>query len=393
VASGGLSFALTDEQEAIRGAVRDLAAGFDDEYWLAHDREHAFPWDFYRAFAEAGWIGIAIPERYGGAGLGLVEASILVQEIAASGAAMNGCSALHLSIFGMNPVVKHGSEELRERVLPRVARGDLHVSFAVTEPDAGTDTSRITTFARRDGDGYVVRGRKTWISKAQEAEKMLLLTRTSAQSEGAKPTDGMTLFLADLDRSAVTVAPIDKLGRNAVDSNELFIDDLRVPESDRVGEEGMGFRYLLDGLNPERILLAHESIGIGRAALRHAVRYAGERVVFGRPIGKNQAVQFPLADSLARLDAAELVAWKAAALYDAGLPCAREANTAKYLCADAAFDAADRALQTLGGMGYAREYHVERYFREARLMRLAPVSQELALAYLGEHVLGLPKSY
>jgi acyl-CoA dehydrogenase len=388
-----VDFRLTDEQEAIRVAVRELAARFDDDYWLEHDREHAFPWEFYRAFAEAGWIGIAIPTEYGGSGLGLVEASLLVQEIAASGAGMNGCSALHLTIFGMNPVVKHGTEELRRRVLPRVCDGDLHVAFAVTEPDAGSDTTRISTVATRDGDGYVVHGRKVWISKAQEAEKMLLLARTTPLDESRKPTDGMTLFLADLDRDAVSVRPIEKLGRNAIDSNELFIDGLRVASADRVGEEGEGFRYLLDGLNPERVLLAHESIGIGRAALRRAVRYAAERVVFDRPIGANQAIQLPLADALARLDAAELVAWKAAVLYDAGEPCAREANTAKYLCADAAFEAADRAVQTHGGYGYAREYHVERYFREARLMRLAPVSQELALAYLGRHVLGLPRSY
>jgi acyl-CoA dehydrogenase len=293
----------------------------------------------------------------------------------------------------MNPVVKHGTEELRRRVLPRVCDGDPHVAFAVTEPDAGSDTTRISTVATRDGDGYVVHGRKVWISKAQEAEKMLLLARTTPLDESRKPTDGMTLFLADLDRDAVSVRPIEKLGRNAIDSNELFIDGLRVASADRVGEEGEGFRYLLDGLNPERVLLAHESIGIGRAALRRAVRYAAERVVFDRPIGANQAIQLPLADALARLDAAELVAWKAAVLYDAGEPCAREANTAKYLCADAAFEAADRAVQTHGGYGYAREYHVERYFREARLMRLAPVSQELALAYLGRHVLGLPRSY
>ena len=388
-----LDFRLSDEQEAIRSAVRELAAGFDDDYWLEHDREHAFPWDFYRACADAGWLGIAIPEEYGGAGLGLVEASILVQEIAASGAAMNGCSALHLTIFGMNPVVRHGSDELRARVLPRVTSGDLHVAFAVTEPDAGTDTTRISTFARRDGDGYVVTGRKVWISKAQEAEKMLLLARTTPREEAARPTDGMTLFLADLDVPAVTIRPIEKLGRNAVDSNELFIDGLRVAAADRVGDEGAGFRYLLDGLNPERILLAHESVGIGKAALRRAARYANERIVFGRPIGMNQGIQFPLADALARLEAAELMAWKAAVLYDGGEPCAKEANMAKYLCADAAFEAADRAVQTHGGFGYAREYHVERYFREARLMRLAPVSQELALAYLGEHVLGLPRSY
>jgi acyl-CoA dehydrogenase len=391
--ASGLEFRLTDEQEAIRSAVRELAAGFDDDYWLEHDRDHEFPWDFYRACADAGWIGIAVPVEYGGAGLGLVEASLLVQEIAASGAAMNGCSALHLTIFGMNPVVKHGSPELRRRVLPRVVSGDLHIAFAVTEPDAGTDTTRITTFARRVGDDYVVSGRKVWISKAQEAEKMLLLTRTTPREEAVKSTDGMTLFLADLDPEAVTVRPIDKLGRNAVDSNELFIDELRIAAADRVGDEGSGFRYLIDGLNPERILLAHESVGIGRAALRRATRYANERIVFDRPIGMNQGIQFPLADALARLDAGELMAWKAAVLYDAGLPCAKEANMAKYLCAEAAFEAADRAVQTHGGYGYAREYHVERYFREARLMRLAPVSQEMALSYLAEHVLGLPRSY
>jgi acyl-CoA dehydrogenase len=306
---------------------------------------------------------------------------------------MNGCSALHLTIFGLNPVVRHGGAALRERVLPRAATGELHVSFAVTEPDAGTDTSRITTFARRDGDGYVVTGKKVWISKALEAEKLLLLARTTPREACERPTDGMTLFFCDLDRDAVEVRRIPKMGRNAVDSNELFIDGLRVSAEDRVGEEGRGFRYLLDGLNPERILLAHESVGIGRAALRRAVAYASDRVVFDRPIGRNQGIQFPLADALARLDAAELVAAKAAWLYDNGLPCAREANIAKYLCAEAAFAAADRAVQTLGGFGYAREYHVERYFREARLMRIAPVTQEMVLSYLGEHVLGLPKSY
>jgi acyl-CoA dehydrogenase len=387
-----VTFELTDEQRELRDAVRELASSFGDEYWLERDRRHEFPWDFYEAFAAAGWVGIGIPSEYGGAGLGIVEGGILLQEIAASGAGINGCTPLHLSIFGMNPVVRHGSEEMRRRDLPRVASGELHVAFAVTEPDAGTDTTRITTFARRDGDEYVVTGRKVWISKAQLAEKMLLIARTSPRDD-AHRTAGLTLFFTPIDRERVEVREIEKLGRHAVDSNELAIEELRVPVADRVGEEGRGLTYLLDGLNPERILMAHEAVGLGRAALDRAVRYARERIVFDRPIGRNQAIQFPLADALARLDAAELVARLAATRYDAGLPCGREANTAKYLAAEACWLAADRAVQTHGGMGYAEEYHVERYFREARLLRIAPVSQELALAYLGEHVLELPRSY
>jgi acyl-CoA dehydrogenase len=388
-----MDFTLTDDQIALRAGVREVAGSFDVGYWLEHDRDHAFPTEFYEALAEGGWLGITVPEAYGGGGLGITEAALVLEEIAASGAAMNGCSAVHMNIFGLHPVVRHGSDELRRRVLPRAATGELHVCFGVTEPDAGTDTTSIRTFAKRDGEGYVVQGRKIWISKAAEAEKILLLTRTTPLAECARRTDGMTLFLTDLDRSRVEIRPIAKMGRNAVDSNELFIDGLHVDAADRVGEEGNGFRYLLDGLNPERILLAHEAVGIGRAALEHAVRYAKERVVFGRPIGMNQAIQFPLARALADLDAAELMARKAAWLYDRGEPCAREANMAKLLCADAGFAAADRAMQTLGGLGYASEYHVERFFREARLLQIAPVSQEMALGYIGEHVLGLPKSY
>ncbi len=310
---------------------------------------------------------------------------------------MNGASAIHLSIFGMQPVVKHGSDELKAATLPRIVDGDLHVCFGVTEPGAGLDTSRITTFAKREGDKYRINGRKVWISKALESEKILLLTRTetpdSLEARGAKKTDGMTLFLTDLDRDHVDIRPIKKMGRNAVSSNELFIDDLMVPIEDRVGEEGKGFKYILDGLNPERMLIAAEALGIGRVALEKAVKYGNERVVFNRPIGMNQGLQFPLADSLARLDAAELVLRKATWLYDNGKPCGREANTAKYLCADAGFGAADRALQLHGGMGYSEEYHVSRYFRESRLMKIAPVSQEMILNFLGEHVLGLPRSY
>ncbi|MGW7546505.1 acyl-CoA dehydrogenase family protein [Streptomyces sp. NPDC054770] len=387
-----MDFELTEDQETIRKAVTGLLRDFDDRYWMEKDRDHAFPEEFYDAVAGGGWLGITVPEAYGGHGLGITEATLLLEQVARCGG-MNAASSIHMSIFGMHPVVVHGSEELKRRTLPRIADGDLHVCFGVTEPGAGLDTTRITTYARRDGGHYVVSGRKVWISKALESEKILLLTRTSKVDEVEKRTDGMTLFLTDLDRERVDIRPIPKMGRNAVTSNELFIDELRIPVEDRVGEEGHGFRYLLDGLNPERMLIAAEALGIGRVALDQAVRYGREREVFGRPIGMNQGIQFPLADSLARLDAAELVLRKATWLYDQGRPCGREANTAKYLCADAGFTTADRALQTHGGMGYSEEYPVARYFREARLMRIAPVSQEMVLNYLGEHTLGLPRSY
>lgn len=388
-----MDFELTDDQATIRDAVAELAAKFDDQYWAEKDEAHEFPREFYDAFAAGGWLGITTPEEYGGHGYGITEASILLEQVAASGAGMNGASSMHLSIFGMHPVIVHGSEELKQRTLPRIVNGDLHVCFGVTEPGAGLDTTKITTFAKRDGDKYVVNGRKVWISKAVESEKILLLTRTQKFDESPRKTDGMTLFLTDLDRDKVDIRPIKKMGRNAVTSNELFIDGLEIPVEDRVGDEGEGFKYILDGLNPERMLVAAEALGIGRAAMRAAVRYGNDREVFGRPIGKNQGIQFPLADSLARLDAAELMLRKATWLYDNGKPCGREANTAKYLCADAGFDAADRALQTHGGMGYSEEYNVSRYFREARLTRIAPISQEMILNYLGSHVLGLPRSY
>lgn len=388
-----MDFELSEDQQLIRKGVAELAAKFDDQYWLDKDGTHEFPTEFYDAFAKGGWLGITTPEEYGGQGLGITEASLLLEEVSASGAGMNGASSMHLTIFGMHPVIVHGSEEMKKENLPRVVDGDLHVCFGVTEPGAGLDTTRITTFAKRDGSDYVVNGRKVWISKATESEKILLLTRTAKFEDSPKKTDGLTLFFTDLDRSKIDVRPIRKMGRNAVSSNELFIDDLRIPEEHRIGEEGQGFRYILDGLNPERMLVAAEALGLGRAALRRGVRYANEREVFGRLIGKNQGLQFPLADALARLDAAELVLRKATWLFDAGKPCAREANTAKYLCADAGFEAADRALQTHGGMGYSEEYHVARYFREARLLRIAPLSQEMVLNYLGEHVLGLPRSY
>ncbi len=377
----------------VENAVAGVCRRFPDEYWRARDDAHEFPWDFYNAMAEAGWVGVAIPEEYGGGGGGITEAAVVLQTVAASGAAMNGATALHLSIFGINPVLKHGSDAMRQKYLPRVASGDLHVAFGVTEPDAGTDTTNISTRAWRDGDEYIVRGRKIWTSKALESEKVLLLVRTTPLEECAKRTDGMTLLLANLRDPAVDIAPIPKAGRNAVASCEVRYDDLRVSVDDLVGEEGRGFHHLLDGLNPERILIAAEAVGTGQCALARAVAYANERVVFGRPIGMNQGLAFPLAEAHAHLRAAELMVADAARRYDAGEPCAEQANLAKWLAAEAAGFATDRAVQTLGGMGYAKEYDVERYWREARVFRLAPISQEMIMNYVAEHVLGLPRSY
>ena len=388
-----MNFELSEEQLLIRESVVKLCADFSDDYWSKKDTEHEFPWDFYEAMAEAGWLGRAIPDAYGGSGRGITEASLVLEEVAASGAAMNGATSLHLSIFGMHPVVKYGSEEMKQKYLPRVAKGDLHVAFGVTEPDAGTDTTSITTSARLEGDNYLVKGRKVWTTKALQSEKVLLLVRTTDKEATESRTGGMTLLLADLQRDEVSISPIDKLGRNAVATCEVVYDDLPVLLSDRVGEEGKGFRYLLDGLNAERILIAAEALGIGRAAMAKAVAYANERVVFGRPIGKNQGVAFPLAEAKMRLDAAELMIRKASWVIDNGQPCGAEANMAKWLAADAAFFAADRAVQTHGGFGYATEYHGERYWREARVMKIAPISQEMVQNFESEHVLELPKSY
>jgi acyl-CoA dehydrogenase len=390
-----MSYAFGDSEEhaTIRRAVQDVCRAFPDSYWRDHDTRHEFPWDFYRALAGAGWIGIAIPEEFGGGGRGITEASILLEEVAASGAAMNGCSAVHLSIFGMNPVVKYGSSGMKNKYLPRVASGDLHVAFGVTEPDAGTDTTRITTRATRTGDGYVINGRKVWMSKALHCEKTLLLARTTPLEQAGRKTDGLSLFLADLQDPRVSIQPIPKAGRNAVVSCEVVFDDLPVPRADLVGEEGQGFRYLLDGLNPERILIASEALGIGRAAIARAVRYASQRVVYGAPIGSNQGIAFPLAECHARLAAASLCVREASWRYDRGERVGEHANIAKFLAADAAFGAADQAMQTHGGFGYATEFDVERYWRESRLMRLAPVPQEMALNFIAEHVLKLPRSY
>lgn len=376
----------------IVAAVDRLCADFDDTYWSACDTEHRFPWQFYDAMAAAGWVGIAVPAEYGGGGGGITEAALVLNRVAASGAAMNGSSALHLTMFGLNPVARFGNERLKSTFLPRAATGDLHVAFGVTEPDAGTDTSRITTRAVDDGHGgFRISGRKIWTTKALESEVVLLLTRTDDD-----PTDrlgGLTLFLADLDPAHVDIRAIPKTGRNAVASCEVAYDELPVEGWRMVGERGQGFRHLLHGLNPERILLAAMSCGIGEVALRRAVDYATEREVFGRPIGSNQSISHPLAVAHMQLRAAKEMMLVAAARYDDGLPCGEEANTAKYLAAEAAWLAADRAVQTLGGMGYAVEYHVERYWREARLQRIAPVSQEMTCNFIAQNVMGLPRSY
>jgi acyl-CoA dehydrogenase len=386
-------FRESDEHDDIRAGVRRVCSAFPTAYWRECDEGHEFPHEFYAAMAEGGWIGIAIPEEYAGGGRGITEAAIVLEEVAASGAAMNGCSAIHTSIFGMNPVVKFGTPDMRAKYLPRVATGELHVAFGVTEPDAGTDTTSISTRAIRKGDRYVVQGRKVWMTKASLSQKTLLLVRTTPLSEVEKRTNGLTLLIADLHSPQVNIRPIPKVGRNAVVSCEVSFDGLEVPLEDRVGEEGRGFAYLLHGINPERILVAAEAVGIGRVAIEEAVTYANSRVVYGHPIGRNQGIAFPLAEAYARLHAAALVVREASWRYDEGLPCGEHANMAKWLAADAAFQAADQAMQVHGGFGFSTEYNVSRYWRESRLMKIAPVPQEMILNYLAEHVLGLPRSY
>ena len=381
-----------DERE-IRTSLRQVLSKFPDEYWMRHDLDHEFPWDFHQAMAQAGWLGMCIPEKYGGGGAGVQQAALLLEEVTGSGGALNAGTTVQVPLFGLEPIVKYGSEEQRERFLRPAAEGNLQVSFGITEPDAGTDTTSITTFAEKVPGGYLVNGQKIFISRAEQAERLLLITRTAARSAGAKTTDGMTLFFPAMDPAHIRVQPIPKLGRNAISTNTLFIDDLFIPDEDRIGEEGRGFKYLLAGLNAERIIVAGGCLGMGRVAMRRVVEYAKQRRVFGRPIGMNQGVQFPLAESLAKLDAVELLIRKAAWLYDNDMPCAKEANEAKLLASTWAFEAADRAMQFHGGYGYTSEYHVERYWREARVQRIAPISNELILAYLAEKVLGLPRSY
>ncbi len=387
-----MDFALTEQQELIRKEVAALARTFSLDYWLEKDRKAEYPTEFVKAFADNGWLGLMIPEAYGGAGLGVTEASLMLHEICASGAGTSGASPIHFYCFPPEPVVRYGTDELKQRELPKIVTGETVMAFGVTEPNAGTDTSRIQTRAEKKGDGWLVNGRKVWTTNAQHANRILLLARTSDR-DPARPLKGMTLFFTEFDRQAITVRLIEKLGRAAVDSNEIFIDNLEVPEADVVGTVGDGFYHLIDSLNPERIVIGIEAVGIGRAALERAVQYAKERVVFDRPIGKNQAIAHPLALALAQLDAAEMMCLKAAWLFDTGRPCGREANAAKLLAAEAGFQACDAALQTFGGYGYAKEFHVERLWREIRLYKIAPISQQMALNYLSEHVLGLPRSY
>ena len=386
-------FRLTEEQEAIRDSVARLCAKYDADYWLKRDREGGFPDDFAADLAAAGWLGIAMPPEYGGAGLGVTEAAIMMQTIAESGAGFSGASAVHINLFGPHPIVVHGTDEQKRRFLPPLIAGEDRTCFGVTEPNAGLNTTQIETRAERSNDGWIVHGRKLWTSTAQSANKILLLARTTPRDQVEKPTHGISLFYTDFDRNYVEVREIEKMGRKAVDSNAVFIDGLPVPKENLIGEEGRGFYYLLDGLNPERILVGAEAVGLGRVALQRATTYAREREVFGRPIGQNQAIQHPLAESWAELEAANLMVFKAAALYDAGEPCGAEANAAKYLGGEAGFRACERAVMTHGGMGYAKEYHVERYLRESFVARIAPVSREMILNYIGEKVLDLPKSY
>ena len=388
-----MDFEFSDDQRAIRDAVAPVCARFGDDYWLQKDRDGGFPHEFHAAIAADGWLGIAMPERYGGSGLGITEAALMMETIAASGAGFSGASAVHMNIFGLHPVVVHATDEQKTRWLPPLIAGRDKACFGVTEPGAGLNTTRLTTKAARDGDHYIVSGQKVWISTAQVANKILLLARTTPLEQTKNPIDGLTLFYADIDRSKVEAREIDKMGRKAVDSNQVFIDGLRVPAADRIGEEGKGFRYILDGLNPERILVAAEAAGLGRAALDRAARYARERIVFDRPIGQNQAVQHPLAQRWIELEAARLLTYRAASLHDAGKSCGAEANAAKYFAGEAGFRACETAVLTHGGMGYAKEYHVERYFREAMIARIAPVSSQLILCYIAERVLGLPRSY
>jgi acyl-CoA dehydrogenase len=389
-----MDFKFTPEQEAIRENVAGICSKFDDAYWLKKDEDGGFPHDFYNAFAKEGYLGICIPEEYGGSGLGITEGCIMMQAVAQSGAGLSGASGIHINIFGLNPVLVYGTEEQRKRMLPPVAKGEVKACFGVTEPNTGLNTTQLKTRAVRQGDKYVVHGQKVWISTAQVADKILLLARTTPLEEVKNPTDGLSLFYTDLDRGGkVQVREIHKMGRKCIDSNELFIDGLEIPVEDRIGEEGKGFRYILHGLNPERALLAAEAVGLGFVAIERAAKYARERIVFNRPIGMNQGVQHPLAKCWMQLEAARLVTYQAAWQYDNGLDCGAAANAAKYLAAEAGREATQVAIMTHGGFGYAKEFHVERYAREAMIPWIAPVSPNMILCYIAEKVLGQPKSY
>ncbi len=388
-----MDFSVPEDHAAIRGAVRDLCTAYPDAYWRDLDRTHAYPTDFVRALTEAGWLSVLIPAEYGGAGLGITEAAIILEEINRAGG--NSATA-HAQMYIMGTVLRYGSDDQKQRYLPAIARGELRLqAFGVTEPDAGSETTRLKTTAVRRGDCYVVNGQKVWTSRAQHSDMLLLLARTTPYDQLTDKTRGLSVFLVDLrqavDRGQIEIRPIQTMLNHH--TTELFIQDLEVPASNLIGEEGMGFRYIIDGWNAERILIAAESIGDGRWFVDRASRYASERVVFGRPIGTNQGVQFPIAQAHARLEAADLLRYKAAWLFDSGQRCGAEANMAKLLAAQAAWDAANACLDTHGGYGFAVEFDVERKFRETRLYSVAPINNNLVLAYVGQHVLGMPRSY
>jgi len=388
-----MTFRYTESQQEIRDTILRICVDFDDDYWLERDRKGGFPHDLHKAMADGGWLGIAMPEEVGGAGLGITEAAIMMQAIAESGAGASGASAIHLNIFGLTPVVVYGTQEQKDRMLTPLIEGREKACFGVTEPTTGLDTTKLKTRAVRQGDKYIVHGQKVWISTAQVADKMLLLARTTPLEEVSKPTEGLSLFYTDLDRDYIDVREIEKMGRKAVDSNEMFIDGLPIPSEDLIGEEGQGFRQILHGINPERMLVAAECVGIARNAIQRAAKYANERHVFGRPIGQNQGIQHPLAKAWARVEAANLMVMHAAALYDAGEPCGVEANAAKLLAAEAAVKATQVGQMTFGGFGYAKEYHVERLVREALLFHIVPVTPHMLMSFIAEKALGLPKSY
>src|SRR5580693_3345514 len=386
-------FTPSDDHAAIREGVRSVVTRFGDDYWLGRDDDGVFPFEFHRAMADAGWLGITMPEQYGGAGLGVTEAAIMMHEVTSHGGGMAAASAIHINLFGPHPIVVKGTPEQKARWVPRLVAGEDQCCFGFTEPDAGLNTTRIKTFAEKVPGGYRVHGQKVWTSTAQIANKIMLLTRTTKFEDCKRPTDGITIFYTDLDRSKIEVRRIPKMGRKAVDSNAIFIDDLFIPEADRIGEEGKGFSYILDSLNPERVLIGMEAIGIGQDALRRAAKYARERVVFGRPIGQNQGIQHPLAERWMYLESAYLMALRAAELYDRAEPCGAEANAAKFLGARAGYDACLQAVMTYGGFGYAKEYHVERLLREVTIARIAPITEQLILSFIAEKVLDLPRSY
>lgn len=388
-----MDFSLSEDQQTIRASILKLCTRFDDDYWLARDADGAFPSEFHRALAQDGWLGIAMPQSVGGAGLGITEAAIMVQAVAESGGGMSAASSIHGPVFSLEPVVRFGTAEQQARMVPPILSGAQKMCFAVTEPNVGLDTTRLKTRAERVAGGYKVTGEKIWITNAHVADRMMLLARTTPLEDVKRKTDGLSLFFTKLDRSAIEARLIPKMGRHAVGSNMLFISDLFVPEQDRIGAEGDGFKIILHGLNPERILLAAEAIGLGRAALSRASTYARERIVFDRPIGQNQGIAHPLAKCWMALEAASLMVMKAATLFDAGQECGVEANSAKYLAAEAGYEACQTAMMSMGGMGYAKEYHVERYLREVMIPRIAPVSPHMILNFIAEKVLELPRSY